>query len=99
MKVTELFEAKLQVKQGGKRDEDATFGFESKSNAAKTAKALKASGIKFERNSNFGIEYFHFDSMKDLRAAVKIAQGVIDFSQEHEWKAPRRPAKLKEATA
>jgi hypothetical protein len=75
MKLSELLESK----------NDLHFGFEDKSNAAKTEAALKAAGIKCQPNSNAGIYYFNFDSAKDMKAAVKIAQGVIDFSQESEW--------------
>ena len=65
--------------------EDLSFGFEDKGNFNKAKEVVDASGIKHTHSSNFGIHYIHFDSKKDMNAALKLVRPVIDKSKEHEW--------------
>lgn len=73
------------IKMGGVSTEELHFGFEDRANATKADRALKAAGIKFTRDSNGGIFYFNFESKADMKKAIKVAEQVIDKSEESEW--------------
>ena len=65
--------------------EDYEFGLENKENVKLVSAALKNASIAFKKTMSGGIDYFIFQTQKDLKCAEEIAEKVIDKTKESEW--------------
>ena len=67
-------------------DGNLEFGLMDSTNAKKAEEAIKKAGLEADKSSGGGITYFNFSTKKELNAAIKAVEKVIDKSKEDgEW--------------